>query len=139
MIIQTQRPVSLIVLDTLLTLLAWACFLWLFSVGFRSLLEMIGNHNPEYYVNEIVPLINTFAFYTALGIINALILFSWARYNIYKYRGVDRRKQPENLSSAELINSFEISLPGLQHLHENQVVHIHHHPDGSVESVRVLQ
>ncbi|RII83044.1 poly-beta-1,6-N-acetyl-D-glucosamine biosynthesis protein PgaD [Neopusillimonas maritima] len=139
MIIQTQRPWHLIVLDTVLTVIAWAGFLALFVMGFKSLWAMLQNHNPEYLVNEVIPLINTFGFYTILGILNALILFFWARYNIYRFRGKERRKPIENLNQDGLLHSFNISHASLQALHENKVVVIHHQPDGSVAAVQTLQ
>jgi biofilm PGA synthesis protein PgaD len=138
MIIQTQRPWHLIVLDTFLTILAWAAFLTLFAVGFQSLLAMVQNHNPDYLVTEVIPLLNTFGFYTALGVVNALLLFFWARYNIYRFRGLDRRKPIGNLKHDGLLSSFNINHASLKTLHENKVVVIHHRQDGSVEAVKGL-
>jgi biofilm PGA synthesis protein PgaD len=138
MIIQTQRPWRLIALDTALTILAWAAFLALFAMGLKSLLAMLQNHNPEYLATEIIPLLNTFGFYTVLGVVNAFILFFWARYNIYRFRGKDRRKPIENLNYDGLLTSFNINNASLQALHENKVVVIHHRQDGSVEAVKGL-
>ncbi|MAL02018.1 MAG: poly-beta-1,6-N-acetyl-D-glucosamine biosynthesis protein PgaD [Alcaligenaceae bacterium] len=139
MIIETQRPWRLVVLDTFLTIIAWVAFLALFALGFKSLWVMVQNHNPEYFVNDVIPLVNTFSFYTVLGIINAFILFFWARYNIYRFRGKERRKPIDNLNHTDLLNSFRIDTISLQALHENKVVVIHHQPDGSVKTVDTLQ
>ena len=134
LLIRTERRWLPRAIDFLLTLLAWLGFLYLFIHGFIAVLQ----HNPSarmhLHFGLLFATIDTLATYLLVGLVNALILLTWAKYNEIRRR-VERRKPIPALTQVQLLASFGLTLPMLQTLRDNRICTVHHNDAGRVVAV----
>ncbi|MGP1684710.1 MAG: poly-beta-1,6-N-acetyl-D-glucosamine biosynthesis protein PgaD [Giesbergeria sp.] len=81
--------------------------------------------------------LETLLFYLRVGLVNALILSIWAKYNQIRHGGDERRKSIPVLKDSQLISSFDISSQMLDIFHNNQIVTVLHDESGRISDVAV--
>jgi poly-beta-1,6-N-acetyl-D-glucosamine biosynthesis protein PgaD len=106
--------------DALLTVVA--TIIWMFAfrpllllvlwyVGFRvahlHMIELQGIDNPRFFALLALMTIGTFG-----------VQFLWSRYNAYRFRGLDRRRTMESVSTAEMAAHYAVPPEKLERLHD---------------------
>ncbi|KES25537.1 MULTISPECIES: poly-beta-1,6-N-acetyl-D-glucosamine biosynthesis protein PgaD [unclassified Pseudomonas] len=119
-------------LDVLLTLCAWAIFVWLMERGIASLLAS-GWRGPRLdWSGQFLQTLDTLMVYVLCSALIAALLVSWARYNQIRAARYERRSRMPDLSRQALSRSFNISGDTLARLHGAQVVTLHNDEHGNL-------
>lgn len=122
-------------IDTLLTLAAWAGFIYLTTNGAVPFIKQVIA-NPEQYQNLFVqsfmPLIEQISFYLLEGALLGAILITWAKYNQLRAPRRSRREYSPNLCDRGLSKSFSVSSDDIDTLRNIQVLILHNTEHGDL-------
>ena len=133
-LVRTRQTTVMWVADVLLTLLAWAGWVWLLARGINAMLETHGGPRIE---APIFAALNTLQIYLWIALFNALILISWARYQQRRGRKFAQRRAEANaLSDKHLSESFKLEEGHLEQFRKPGVLVIHNDEEGGVEDVK---
>jgi biofilm PGA synthesis protein PgaD len=106
-IIRTRQRPFMVLVDVVLTALAWAGLWYLLIQGLMPLFD--GHTGPRIDISFFDAL-NTLEVYLWVGLLNAAVLIAWARYQQRKSRGYTRRRLPAPVVGDEgLSRSFKLS------------------------------
>lgn len=136
MIIRTQRGRWRVLLDSLLTLIAWVVFVYLFAAGIWSV--VMHSHPGAVdlpWLSRLLPTVSNLGVYLLAMLIQGGLLLLWARYNWWRFHGQDRRARIAPLDDESLLRWSGIPAQALQRLRQAPVSVIHHAPDGSIYRV----
>lgn len=136
MIIKTERSRLARLIDTLLTLAAWALMLWLIA---KSLLDVTPAQ-----MQAALPSIQlakwtaggALGAYLLVALFNALLLISWARYNQLRFARRSARRAFPPTTADDMHRSFGISAEQLRHLRMTRLATVEHMSDGGIAAVR---
>ncbi|TWG88903.1 biofilm PGA synthesis protein PgaD [Cupriavidus gilardii J11] len=137
MIVRSQRSRLGWLIDALLTALAWIGFGWLCASGVHAVLQAADSGPGVPVLSALLPTMDTLAIYVVVAVINGIVLLAWARYNQYRFSGLDRRRAIPALGKEELARSFGVSAQRLQAMQEAKVVVVVHQEDGGILDVRL--
>lgn len=138
MIIKTARSRLASSIDAVLTAIAWIAFTYLFGASLVEILSGRREGGPSLgAIAEALPTMATLGIYAVVAVVNALILLGWARYNAYRFRGVDRRRPSAPLSDAQLAQSFGLPLQMRVASTQAKSMTIHHNKDGHISDIRI--
>jgi biofilm PGA synthesis protein PgaD len=138
MIIKTTRSRLASFIDAVLTALAWIAFTYLFGSGLVDILSGQREGGPDMTVlARLLPTMGTLGVYAIVAVINAAILLAWARYNAYRYHGVDRRQASMPLTDMQLAQSFGVPLKTRLNSSMAKSMTIHHCGDGHIQRVDI--
>lgn len=127
-----QRPVMLVI-DVILTLLAWTGLVMLIV---RGLVPMLDTHGGPRLGAPIFAAMQTLQVYFWIAVINGAILITWARYQKRRSDSfAQRRAATPSLSDDALMESFHLSASDLDRLQQPGVLVIHNDEEGGVEKV----
>ena len=91
-IIRTRQRPFLVVVDVILTVVAWVGLLYLL---FRGLWPLFASRISEPAIdNSAFDALGTLEIYLWVALVNALILIGWARYQQRKSRSFAQRRLP---------------------------------------------
>ena len=137
MIIHSKRTRLGWLIDTLLTALAWAGFVWLCVSGIRAVLRA-GSGGPGVPGwSALLPTMDTLTVYVVVAVINGVVLLAWARYNLFLFVCMERRRAIPALRKDELARSFGVSPQRLDALQRAKVAVVVHEEDGGSLDVRM--
>ncbi|MBC8950996.1 MULTISPECIES: poly-beta-1,6-N-acetyl-D-glucosamine biosynthesis protein PgaD [Xenorhabdus] len=124
-------------IDILLTILAWAGFIYLFMVG----LFYASHNGPRPFTSTLFTSeLDVIAFYIAIAIFNAFLLIGWAKYNQRRFR-IERRCHRPALTHTEVAQSFTLEQKLFDTLRQSKVSSItydnHGHIIGINEDVSI--
>jgi len=133
-IIRTRQRPFLVVIDVILTVLAWVGLLYLLVRGLWPLIEThAGGPRIDHSAFEAL---GTLQIYLWVALVNAVILISWARYQQRKSRSfAQRRLAAPVVDDDGLSKSFKLCDDRLQKLRSPGVITIHNNQDGDVSQV----
>jgi biofilm PGA synthesis protein PgaD len=133
-IIRTRQRPFLVVIDVILTVLAWVGLLYLLVRGLWPLIEThAGGPRID---NSAFEALGTLQVYLWVALVNAVILISWARYQQRKSRSfAQRRLAAPVVDDDGLSKSFKLCDDRLQRLRSPGVITIHNNQDGDVSHV----
>ncbi|WP_085712642.1 MULTISPECIES: poly-beta-1,6-N-acetyl-D-glucosamine biosynthesis protein PgaD [unclassified Pseudomonas] len=133
-IIRTRQRPFLVVIDVILTVLAWVGLLYLLVRGLWPLIEThAGGPRID---NSAFEALGTLQIYLWVALVNAVILISWARYQQRKSRSfAQRRLAAPVVDDDGLSKSFKLCDDRLQKLRSPGVITIHNNQDGDVSHV----
>lgn len=118
--------------DILLTLAAWAGFIYLMVEGVAALL-VTGWQGPRLdWGNQLLRTLDTLFIYVVCSVLIAVSLLGWAKYNQVRAARYERRLRMPDLSRRDLSRSFNVSVETLSRLHSAQVVTLHNDEFGSL-------
>lgn len=135
MIIRTPRSLLHLLIDSVLTALAWFAFLYLFVNGIAPIVKGERKSAEISALAHLLPSLGTLLVYLLVAACVALVLYAWAKYNAKRFGGLDRRAAPPPLSHADLAASFDISIAQLEQLRRSYISVIHHAPDGHIVGI----
>jgi biofilm PGA synthesis protein PgaD len=132
-IIRTRQRPFLVVIDIVLTVLAWVGLLYLLALG---LLPLIDSHaGPRIYASFFDAL-GTLQIYLWVALFNAVILITWARYQQRKSKSFAQRRLPAPVVDDQgLSKSFKLTGDRLAKLRTSGSMTIHNDQDGDVSHV----
>ncbi len=132
-LIHTRRAWLPRVVDTVLTMLAWAGFLYLVVRGVGAVLELAPYSLGE-RLHALRVSASTLVWYLLIGACNAGVLASWALYNQIRRR-VERRSAIPALDDERLSISFCLTPELLRAFRSHQIIVVHNREDGSIADV----
>ena len=121
-------------LDILLTLMAWAGFIYMIYNGLINYLV----HSPYSGIRPILTTFNTVTFYAIVAIVNGLVLIGWAKYNQLRFR-VERRSRRPGLEENEVADSLHIATEIALELNKGRVLTVFHNESGEIVNVEVTK
>jgi len=132
-IITTRQRPFLVVVDAIMTLLAWIGLLYLLIQGLWPLFD--GHTGPRIDVSFFDAL-NTLEVYLWVGLLNAAVLISWARYQQRKSRSYSQRRLPAPVVGDEgLSRSFKLSEDKFARMRQSARMVVHNDEHGGVREV----
>lgn len=140
MIIKTTRSRLASFVDAVLTALAWIAFAYLFGEALWDIMSRQREGGPGMEsLRSALPTLGTLSLYAIVALVNAAILLAWARYNAYRFRGVDRRQALPPLSDAQLAESFGLPLEQRVSAAGARSMTIHHCKDGHIQGIDIAR
>lgn len=131
-IIRTRQRPFLVVIDVILTVLAWVGLLFLLVRGLWPLIETSGGPRIDHSAFDAL---GTLQVYMWVALVNAVILIGWARYQQRKSRSFAQRRLPSPVIGDEgLSKSFAVRRAFPETAHAG-VMTIHNDQDGDISHV----
>lgn len=134
-LIHTRQGGLMRLVDVLVTLLAWAGFLYLFARGVLAMLHYQGS-DVESRLVLLHATFDTLGWYLVIALFNASVLAAWAIYNQIRRR-VERRGKIPALDDGKLLASFRLTPQLLRTLRSGQVIVVHNDEQGGIADVVV--
>ena len=132
-IIRTRQRPFLVVIDVLLTVLAWVGLLYLLA---RGLWPLIDTHEGPRIDASFFDALGTLQIYLWVALLNAVILITWARYQQRKSKSFAQRRLPAPMVDDQgLSKSFKLTGDRLAKLRTPGSMTIHNDQDGDVSQV----
>ncbi|MBT0730927.1 poly-beta-1,6-N-acetyl-D-glucosamine biosynthesis protein PgaD [Rosenbergiella nectarea] len=122
-ILITEPRLSIRIVDSILTLIAWGGFLYLILHEYQLLFS-------EQYRSEVSP-VTTLINYFLFALIYVFLFILWAKYNQLFFNR-ERRKRKKSLSQEALAKSFDITVDELEKLEDHRVIIVFHSPSGEI-------
>jgi len=139
MIIKTKRRFIQHFFDIVLTAFAWFIFILFFGGGILALLrDEIRGSNPIFIPSQLSQSFSSLTGYILLMLGFATFLILWAKYNQYRFAGVDRRKSAAPLEAAQLQSSFGVSQQQLTNMQTSRFIVMKHEEDGRISDIHCL-
>ncbi|VVO85783.1 hypothetical protein PS876_02747 [Pseudomonas fluorescens] len=133
-IIRTRQRPILVVIDVILTVLAWVGLLFLLMRGLWPLMET--HAGAPRIDSSAFDALGTLQIYLWIAVVNAVILIAWARYQQRKSRSFAQRRLPSPvIDDAGLSKSFKLCDDRLQKLRTPGVMTIHNDQEGDISHV----
>lgn len=133
-IIRTRQRPILVVIDVILTVVAWVGLLLLLMRGLWPLLET--HAGAPRIDSSAFDALGTLQIYLWIAVVNAVILIAWARYQQRKSRSFAQRRLPSPvIDDAGLSKSFKLCDDRLQKLRTPGVMTIHNDQEGDISHV----
>ena len=131
-LIVTEQRLLPRLIDSVLTLMAWAGFIWLIYHGVRSIWY-------SQLQGDLLPLELTFdtvMFYALIALVNSLLLVLWAKYNQIRF-SVERRTRRDELSDEQLAAHFGLQPAVLEQLKHSKIAVVSYNDDGTTLDVSI--
>lgn len=133
-IIRTRQRPILVVIDVILTVVAWVGLLFLLMRGLWPLIET--HAGAPRIDSSAFDALGTLQIYLWIAVVNAVILIAWARYQQRKSRSFAQRRLPSPvIDDAGLSKSFKLCDDRLQKLRTPGVMTIHNDQEGDISHV----
>jgi biofilm PGA synthesis protein PgaD len=138
----SSRPIETKRLDGILSALMWLMYLYMIREAFIDLYYiitesfewMVAGHKLPHLL-AIADLLHTLGFYVIIILANGAILITWALYNQFRFRGMDRRKNPKPVSVADLAGLYGLPAEDIANWQSSRILVMDHNPDGTLTRV----
>lgn len=135
LLIRTQQHMLPRVVDALLTLVAWLGMVYLVVQGVAEVIAN-GQQGPRPSLGtEFLLTLDTLLIYLLVGIAIGVVLLAWAKYNERRADWYQRRTRMPDVCEEGLSERFQVSLPVLDCLQNQQVLILHNHEDGTLAAI----
>jgi biofilm PGA synthesis protein PgaD len=115
---RTQRT-----LYTLITLLAWGFWMYLLAPLLSLAAWAVGIH--AFFVEMLLPqnlnYLRELLLYAAVLLSVLISIVAWSQYNLYRFRGADRRAAPQALNAEDEAAFYELDLQSVSLLKQARV------------------
>ncbi|QGX91892.1 poly-beta-1,6-N-acetyl-D-glucosamine biosynthesis protein PgaD [Tatumella sp. TA1] len=129
-IIITEPRITIRIIDSLLTLIAWGGFLYLIFHEYQLLFS--GQYRLE--ASPAITLLN----YLLFALIYVFLFILWAKYNQLFFS--QERRARKNIPNQEcLAKSFDISVTELEKLETHRVIKVFHSPSGEIMQSEIIR
>lgn len=132
MVIRSERGLWRHALDVVLTLFAWVFFTYLFARGIReiALTGHVGVDMP--LLSRLQPALTDLGVYVLAMFLQGSLLIVWARYNLWRFRGKQRRANTSPVAPSQLQAFYGVDTASLHQLRTQPICVIAHREDGSI-------
>lgn len=131
-LIFTEQRLLPRLVDIVLTLIAWAGFLWLIYTGVVETLIK----RPEMGPRPVASTFNTLTLYLVIAVFYGATLIIWAKYNQFRFR-TERRSRKPGLERDDVAESFRVSPELVTELSQARVSVAHHDEHGGLIGVDI--
>lgn len=131
-LIFTERRLLPRLVDSLLTLMAWAGFLWLIYLGVISVFYTqlaVGT-------TSLGLTFETVTLYLLIALVNSLLFILWAKYNQLRF-STERRTRRHGLPHDQLAAHFGLTPKTLEQLNQSQIAVVSYNHDGTTLEISV--
>lgn len=135
LLIKTQQRLLPRVIDSVLTLAAWAGMAYLIAQGVNSLRQGDLGSPRLWFGIEFLQTLDTLLIYLLVGLAIGTVLLAWAKYNERRADWYQRRERMPDICERDLSTNFQVSLPILDCLQNQQVLILHHHDHGTLAAI----
>ncbi|MVW73731.1 poly-beta-1,6-N-acetyl-D-glucosamine biosynthesis protein PgaD [Pseudomonas xionganensis] len=135
LLIRTQQRLLPRVIDIALTLAAWAGMAYLVMQGVKGLLQGEQNSPRLWFGIEFLQTLDTLLVYLLVGLAIGALLLAWAKYNERRAEWYERRERMPDICERGLSANFQVSLPILDCLQNQQVLILHNHAHGALAAI----
>lgn len=123
-----------------LTFVFWAIWLYLWLPLISLLAWFVGIN--LFYQEMMVQggyqaFFNLVGWYALVVLIIGSALLGWAGYNLFRFRGKDRRKSAENADKTDIARQFAVNIDQLNKWHRAKRLIIHHDEEGNIDRVHI--
>lgn len=120
------------IIDALLTLLAWAGFIYLIYREYYVVFpDVSGDPSPASSGPGVL------LYYGFFALLYVAIFILWAQYNQHFFTR-ERRRRKKVPDEQTLAQSFSITVNELETLNHNRVLRVHHDPSGGIVRIDKL-
>lgn len=130
LVIRTQRPLAIRILDTALTAVGWLAFSYLMTAGLLAALNGVDHSLEIPFMGGVVPTTLALLLYVTVSAINALLLMLWGTFRKRMTRIAPRGGA--TLDDERVAERFALSGPQLQDIRLSRMLIIHHAEDGAI-------
>jgi len=121
-----------------ITSLVWLLWFYLFIplftlIGWFFGLQIVSTTLEDQYVSHSTLCVTYGLIIAASGI----VLVSWALYNYWRFRGMDRRRPLPSLGDDHLAQTFALQTDQVRRLHKVQVVRVRHDENGNIADFQI--
>jgi biofilm PGA synthesis protein PgaD len=123
-----------------LTFVFWAIWLYLWLPLISLLAWFIGIrlfHDEMIVHRGYQAFFNLVGWYALVVLIIGSTLLGWAGYNLFRFRGKERRKSAGSSDKNDIAQQFAVQIDQLQKWHRAKRLTIHHTEEGHIERVHV--
>ncbi|MGZ0781805.1 poly-beta-1,6-N-acetyl-D-glucosamine biosynthesis protein PgaD [Pseudomonas sp. TKO26] len=131
-IIRTRQRPFMLVVDIILTVLAWVGLLYLLI---RGLIPLLDKHEGPRIEVGMLDALTTLQFYGLVAVINALLLVSWARYRQRRNRNYPPRLPAPVVDDKRLSESFKLSDETFTQMRQPGVITVYNDEEGGIMHV----
>jgi|GEM_PF-1372492 len=135
LLIRTQQRLLPRLIDIALTLAAWLGMAYLVLQGVQGLLQGRQNSPRLWFGIEFLQTLDTLLIYLLVGLAIGAVLLAWAKYNERRADWYQRRERMPDICERGLSANFQVSLPILDCLQNQQVLILHHHGHGALAAI----
>jgi len=132
LIIKTRTSKTFAMFDMALSCIAWGAFLYLLvssAAAYFSHDAFIGEH--------FLLLSDTLLIYLMIALANGMLLMTWASYNLWRFRGRQRRRAATPLLREDMARTFGAFAYQMSDAAADQVMVIHHDEGGTIAAVEM--
>lgn len=135
LLIRTQQKWLPRSIDALLTLIAWVGFGYLLVQGVAAVIAD-DQQGPRLSLGtEFLLTLDTLLIYLLVALLIGAVLLVWAKYNEQRASGYERRERMPDICEVGLSENFQVSLPVLDCLQNQQVLILHNHEHGALAAI----
>ena len=131
-IIMTEPRLVPRIIDTLLTLLAWAGCIYLI---YHEYYQLFPSHTGNAHGGTKGPV--ALLYYGLFALLYVVIFILWAKYNQHFF-STERRRRKKVPDERTLARSFSITLNELEKLNHTRVLKVYHDPMGGIVRIDEL-
>jgi len=131
-IIRTRQRPFMVVVDVVLTVLAWVGLLYLLI---RGLIPLLDTHEGPRFESGMLGALTTLQFYAWVAVLNALLLISWARYRQRRNRNYPPRLPAPVVDDKRLSESFKLSDETFAQMRQPGIMTVHNDEEGGITHV----
>jgi len=117
------------------TLVLWLAYIYLWmplaTLGAWGL-EFGFIHRQLTTLQNVEGVYRLLAAYAVVVLATGLVLIGWARFNLERFRGMDRRKAPLPVTTREVASAFHVSPSVLSFWYLSKSITMHHSANGQV-------
>ncbi|MGC5703869.1 poly-beta-1,6-N-acetyl-D-glucosamine biosynthesis protein PgaD [Pseudomonas sp. NFXW11] len=131
-IIRTRQRPFMVVVDIVLTVLAWVGLLYLLM---RGLMPLVSTHEGPRFEAGILDALTTLQFYGWVALVNAALLVSWARYRQRRNKKYPPRLPAPVADDKRLSETFKLSDETLAQMRQPGIMTVHNDEEGGISHV----
>jgi biofilm PGA synthesis protein PgaD len=135
LLIRTQQHWLPRSIDALLTLVAWLGLLYLLVQGVTAVTANGQQGSRLSLGTEFLLTLDTLLIYLVVALMVGAALLVWAKYNERRAYGYERRERMPDVCEVGLSENFQVSLPILDCLQNQQVLILHNHEHGALAAI----
>ncbi|NBF06621.1 poly-beta-1,6-N-acetyl-D-glucosamine biosynthesis protein PgaD [Pseudomonas sp. Fl5BN2] len=131
-IIRTRQRPFMVVVDVILTVLAWVGLLYLLI---RGLIPLLDSHEGPRIEASMLDALTTLQFYAWVALLNAVLLISWARYRQRRNKSYPARLPAPVVDNQRLSESFKLSDETFAQMRQPGTIIVHNDEEGGISHV----
>ncbi|BCQ58461.1 biofilm PGA synthesis protein PgaD [Pseudomonas sp. NFPP10] len=131
-IIRTRQRPFMVIVDVVLTVLAWVGLLYLLV---RGLIPLLDSHEGPRIEAGMLDALTTLQFYAWVAVLNAVLLISWARYRQRRNKSYPPRLPAPVVDDKRLSETFKLNDATFAQMRQPGTMIVHNDEEGGISHV----